>query len=523
MPLQKSFSEQNVSSRNQQTWHRSKTHSGAQNTTRPTPTRPLQPVSEASKNKLNAFEFHAPVQNCDSAQDAGNKDGAEGHPAKRTKQPVFEDGQTAAEPAAMTPHNGRLVWQELIGVSEEKEEEVDVSPNERIIWESKRRDGVPDISPMLARRRGKKRARSSSPVSSPSSHSKPATPAVDVKRLTQALKSAHADPSLDLWDRFTLSRAGNATPNGATHPTIAQIMVSSSPQPARTGPEGTKISGTQSGSGLRRAVSAGFDFSKRRKIERGRYVAQSSLAIDGSPSQNTKTSMVNDLLNSVNGEINRSKAIQARHDAEKSPSPKEQRQNLQASNTSSIQGESPPPRPPPPLFKQPSRAHTKEENSQRLKTPEKASSDYGDDDFDDDDALMVLDASLAPRAEESASTILAPHTKPTVQTEITPTYPVSSDDDEFGDMDDDVFAAAEDLIADMDSSHTSHMTSGKTADNHVAVQQPIVINKQQRPGVDTYDDDAFGDDFDFEAAEISATQAVKHTSSVAGSVSPVGD
>lgn len=516
MPLQKSFSEHHGSSRSKQTWHRAKTHSGVPNTTRPATTKPLRPVSEASKNKLHAFEFRGPAEDVNGGDSPRAKEPVGRDPEEKTAGSTEDGYQAPAERAAITPH-GKLVWQELVGVAEEKEEEADNSPNERILWESKRREGVPDISPMLSRRRGKKRARSSSPVSSPSSLSKPATPTVDVKKLTQALKLGHADPALDLWDRFTLSGTANTTPHGAINPALAQIMVSSSPQPVKTLPGGMKAGGTPSGSGLRRAVSCGYDFSKRRKTDRGKYMAQSGLAADDSPSHGTKTFMVNALLNSVNGEINRSKAIQAQQEALRSPSPKkQQRQILRTPAYSSVQRKTTPPPPPPPLFKSPVRAPSESMNTHKPSTPQDESSDYGDDDFDDD-ALMVLDASTVPKSAETASTTLSPDVRPTLQAEI-PELPQASDDDEFGDMDDDVFAAAEDLVAEIDSSHASYMVSSKPADNPVIAQRPASGSHMQGAGTDTYDDDDFGDDFDFEAAEITATQALKQLGNVGGSI-----
>ncbi|KAK9772876.1 putative DNA replication ATP-dependent helicase/nuclease [Seiridium cardinale] len=520
MPLQKSFSEQHSASRSRQTWNRSKTHSGAHTTPRTTTSRPLQPVSVASKNKLHAFEFQGPAKTAGSDENCSvAKRAAECDPNKKIRDPPEDGGQTNAERAAITPH-GKLAWQELIGISEDREEEEDTSPNERILWESKRREGVPDISPMITRRRGKKRARSSSPVSSPSNHSKPATPAVNVKKLTQALKSAHADPALELWDRFALSGSTNTTPHGVANPALAQIMVSSSPQPSKILPAGIKDPGTPTGSSLRRAISCGANWPKRRRTDRGEYVAQPSAALEQSPSQGTKNSMVNALLQSVNGELNRSKAIQTRHEASKSPSPTKKRQNLQPSN-GSPKRRSPPPRPPPPLFKSPVKPPTV--GTKRSQTPDVQkddSSDYGEDDFDDD-TLMVLDASLAPNHEEMTTAPLSSDNVLVAGSEMAPGAQQTSDDDEFGDMDDDVFAAAEDMIAVIDSSHTSLMTPGKARED-IAVAEPTVSTCQTKGvGNNAYDDDDFGDDFDFEAAEVSATQAVKQLSSVGGSGTPV--
>ncbi|KAH6647536.1 hypothetical protein BKA67DRAFT_577791, partial [Truncatella angustata] len=525
MPLQKSFSEQHASARSKQSWHRSKTYSAAPDTTPTTAPKPLQPVSEASRNKLHAFEFQAPVEPDNHGTSATIiEETTQGDPEKRIDGLTRSQDHTVAERAAITPHS-KLVWQELVGDTEEKEEEEDTSPNERILWESKRAEGVPNLSPMITRRRGKKRARSSSPTSSPSSYSKPATPAVNVKKLTQALKSAHADPAIDLWDRFALSGSTNITPRGGANPALAQIMVSSSPQPSKTLPPGGKGSATPNS--LRRAISCGVNWPKRRRTERGEYIGQPRTAMDESPSHGTKTSMVNALLDSVNGELNRSKAIQTRHDALKSPSPKKRGQQHQTS-VNAANRISPPPRPPPPLFRSPPRAAATGTGADLVRTAAREDlSDYGDVDFDDDDfdedTLMVLEASLVPGDEETISATLSPDTGPKAHPRTMPTPPQISeeDDDEFGGMDDDVFAAAEDLIAEIDSSRTSHITPGNTTDSPAVVRHMGTNSRRQDAGEDAYDDDDFGDDFDFEAAEVSATQAAKHMGSVGGSVPSV--
>ena len=136
-------------------------------------------------------------------------------------------------------------------------------------------------------------------------------------------------------------------------------------------------------------------------------------------------------------------------------------------------------------------------------TMDKASSDYGDDDFDDD-TLMELDASLVPvRSEESPATE-SQSSVPVMQH--SNVLQEIDDEDEFGDLDDDVFAEAEDLMAGIASMPTSQV-------RNPAAQQ------QQRPGQnvhpgggtdgsqDAYGDD-FGGDFDFEAAELAATRSL---------------
>ncbi|KAI4598312.1 Tripartite DNA replication factor [Pestalotiopsis sp. 9143b] len=501
MPLQKSFSEQQGPPRARQPWNRSRTHTGANTASRPATSRPLEPVSEASKNKLQAFEFRGPVQTID--------DNDELPPAKGTKDTDPQKLQSNPGGVAITPRD-KLVWQELIGIPEDKEDREDVSPNERILWDSRRQDGAPPISPVIIRRRGKKRARSSSPTSSPSSHSKPATPSINVKRLTQALKSGNADPATELWDRFTLSGSTNRPALGPANPALAQIMVSSSPQTKKALPNSIHDADTPSGSGLRRAISCGTHWPKRRRTDRGENSVQSTSIMDESP-QNSKASMVNALLKSVDGEINRSKAMQARHDALRSPSPKKKQQGdvSNGSPRSKI--------PPPPLFEPQEKTTSNQTHGEKPIDLTEDSSDYGDDDFGDfdEDTLMVLDGSAVTTNPDKTPSVKTPPTLPPQ-----PEPAGQSDDDEFGDMDDDVFAAAETLIADIDSTQASQVTPRKLAEHSEVAETVTKLQNQDADG-DAYDDDDFGEDFDFDAAEFSATQAVQQQSSL-GAPAPSG-
>jgi DNA replication ATP-dependent helicase Dna2 len=133
-----------------------------------------------------------------------------------------------------------------------------------------------------------------------------------------------------------------------------------------------------------------------------------------------------------------------------------------------------------------------------LLPPELASSDYGDDDFDefDDDTIMQLEASINTTQLE---------TNPQPEVAVAENNPLCEIDDEtpekfdgkldeFDDLDDDFFDEAEDLI---------------TADSQQVSQAPATTK------LDDLDDefgDAFGGDFDFEAVELAATQAAQNCS-----------
>ncbi|KAI2628466.1 hypothetical protein GGR54DRAFT_345690 [Hypoxylon sp. NC1633] len=477
-PLQKSFSEQNGSSRTRQHWNKSRSHSAAAHSikTKDAAPKPLQPISEATKNRLNAFK-----RDCST----------------ETKKiiDIEEDGPLIVYTVAdATAPASRLAWQDLIGLSEPKEEEEETSPNEKIGWDTREDpQHMLKLSPVMPGRRGKKRARSSSPISSPASNSKTHTPAVNVKKLSRALKSPHADPALELWDRFSSSESASATPLGAMNSALAQIMVSSSPRSSKFAGE----------SGLRRAISCGANWPKRRRAERTETTRPMEVAVEESPSRHSKSSMVNALLKSVTGEINRSKAIQAHQDALRSPSPKKKRSQPTAQASGSPIRLTSPSKPATPIFTKESIPPTES----RSETLVNDMSDYGDDDFDDD-TLMELDAKILQPPTEPAEECSAVPLADTGQIPDQQKSNLNSEscEDEFADLDDDVFAAAEDLLTQVDSGCHSG------AKTNVLQPQPVITAKKEPAAVaDDLADDAFGDDFggdfDFEAAEMAATQS----------------
>ncbi|KAI3321111.1 hypothetical protein HD806DRAFT_213229 [Xylariaceae sp. AK1471] len=499
MPLQKSFSEQNGSLKTRQHWHKSKSHSAVnQSSAASNARRPLQPVSEVTKTKLNAFNFRSPIQEPEANGPIKRKlvdenDNAVKHNALSSVPPK-ETSQLALLPdpikSVSTPVS-RLAWQDLIGDSDIKAEDDDTSPREKIGWDTKQQP-MYGVSPM-PRKRGSKRARSSSPMSSPAPCSKSTTPAVNVKELSAALKSPRADPAIELWDRFSLSGSTTATPLGATNPALAQILVSSSPQPSRS------VGAGQGEGGLRRAISCGANWPKRRRVERTETVPPMNVAVGESPSGNSKSSMVSALLKTVTGEINRSKAAQTQLDVLKSPSPRKRRYNPADQLSGSPKQRPSSSKSTPPLF--PGAV----EVSKEAGTVDN-SSDYGDDDFDDD-TLMGLDAGISP-ALEYESRIPQPQTpvpKQSGNPNTTAQY-VGTADDEFTDLDDDIFADAGELLSQIDSvcNAGQHTTTS---------QDPIPVNPDpQGTIIDDLADDMYGDDFgdfDFEAAEIAATQSAK--------------
>ncbi|CAF3631406.1 hypothetical protein QX201_012948 [Fusarium graminearum] len=451
MTFQKSFSDQ--AGRNKRSpWQRSRSNPV------PGPRTPLQPVSEVTKNKLNRFQYHPKPGGESVPEDVENEQNT-------TK--------TRATDMTTTPAT-RLTWRDLMEKGEGADETA--SPNERLLWDNRQDNPYLNaLSPMLTRK-GRKRARSSSPVSSPIAE-KPNTPSVNVKKLAQALKSPHADPTLELWDRYSLNGTDTAdTPLGLANPTLAQLIVSSSPRPNR--PAAGEAS-------LRRTISCGLNWPKRRRTER----STSGLSSEKEELEASKSSLVTALLDTVTSSINgQSEETQ---DTPESPSPKKRR--VCATSSGSPVQLKPQPRPQPQILPPPMQAP--EQRQGRSPTPIKvtgpaASSDYGDDEFDDefdDDTIMQLEASMTATQTEMEPQPKAATPKNTLQDEV--------DDklDEFEDLDDDIFNEAEDFIT-TDSQQVPQALTTKTDD------------------LDEDFGDVFEEDFDFEAVELAATQAAQNCS-----------
>ncbi|KAF9876044.1 hypothetical protein CkaCkLH20_06490 [Colletotrichum karsti] len=486
MPLKKSYSEHVGLGPKNRSWQRSKSNPvNAQ-----TAPRPLAPVSNKTKNKLNQFQF----QSADK---------------------VSEDQITDAtrDDIAVTPST-KLSWQDFMESNVPKEV-TQPSPSERLLWNNERNTGYPSLSPMMPRK-GRKRARSSSPVSSPS-HEQPASPAVNIKKLSEALKSPHADPTLELWDRFSLSSNGNGnvTPLGITNPTLAHLMFSSSPRNPNTA-AATAPAGDAS---LRRAISCGLNWPKRRRVDRSDAPPSLTRTLTRETTDSSKNSLVTALLDTVTGSMQDGSppeiSDQSPDHGMETPSPTKRR-----ADTMRPPPVSPTPRPSrvpklPPPEKNPSLGVAKDLGLDKPVTAVAAESDYGDDDFDefDDDTFLELEAGMSlsnPQQEAGQTTPAAQLNQAINQVPIVP-------DDEFDDVDEDIFEAAEGI---MESAEIN-------AAPHAAPSKPLRAAKAMPDTVDNDPDDVFGDDFggdfDFDAAELAATQSAQQpnaTSTTATSQKP---
>jgi DNA replication ATP-dependent helicase Dna2 len=392
----------------------------------------------------------------------------------------------------------RLVWQDLMGETKTPQnEDDDEAPAEQLLWHNQRDEVSQRISPMIGRRK-RKRARSSSPASSPS-NAMPTTPAVNLKELSQAFKTPNADPTLQLWDRFTLPGGKGASPSGLTNPLMSHLFVSSSPRPPS---EGAGPSQQQTESGLRRAISCGTQWPKRRKIFQNGPDA--NVTSQGSPNGNSKSSMVSALLKTVTGELNKSISFDTFDEPSKSPSPQKKRNDSRRDSSC----DSPNKRATAPnkaTNSRPSTHFDAGDSAEETRGAGTSSSDYGDDDFDED-TLLELDATVYTIPDEEQTKDVAANDAVMLNEENEDTTTV---DEDFGDFDDDLLDAAEDIMIKAASQHTFNAENTRQH-SHLSPEHPENISKEDEED-DPYSDDL--GDIDFDAVELAATQSASRTGS----------
>ena len=410
-------------------------------------------MSETTKNKLSRFQYRP-------AQQDGATDGA----ATDTDSPAH----AAADHGTTATPRTRLDWRDLVEPSATGSDDADTSPKDKLLWNNKQDPAYTDfLSPVMGRKR--KRARSSSPLSSPSAAAAPNTPTVNVQGLSNALRLPHADPTLELWDRYALGQHDDAG-SGAANPALAQLMLSSSPKPSRsTAPRRAE-------GALRRAASCGLGWAKRTRVDKPRLGSQ------GSDEQReleaaSKSSLVNALLDTVSSSFHFPDQ-QERGPPVETPSPPRRR------------------RPGPTTAASPCQAVAGRD-------PHPPSSDYGDDDFDDD-TFMEIEAAMSRGAPKAMAANTVQDASPRVGAKSTA---AAGSADDFDD-DDDVFAADEPLPAGARQARPQMTTAAAAAAASTPRTNP---RTRARPLASPGDD--FGDDFDgdidFDAVELAATQTLQ--------------
>ncbi|RDL41838.1 uncharacterized protein BP5553_01817 [Venustampulla echinocandica] len=533
MPLQKSFSDQNHSAtaRQQQQqerskWGRNKSFQGLQAAKHNLQSKPLQekpaiPVSTATKNKLSMFQFggQSATEPSDKAAvisllpndrkenlvagtraaHGSGQDEAENSGEVRTVQPDLPRKDVPSTPGS------RLALPDLLGMGDVKRAVLDVSPDERIDWNYGREGSSHKSASVFGGiRRAKKRARSSSPISS-----SPAQVSAHFPTNSENL-DRQADPGSELWGRYSLNGSNVPTPQVPSIPALAHLMHMSSPQPSR---EGTTPRST-----FRRANSCGNQFPKRRRV----------VGSDGdvfTESANIGPSKLAVLIERVQEGLTQPKLPLPLSDTSESPDglvkspsrdtacrpPERQMGSKDAYSLPTDDS--------PNIMRR-----VDHETPQRIPPSiESNSSDYGDfDDGELDDSLFdVLESGPEPASNTRRASASKPPPdsppKPSRLRDTTDLGPILAkkppgasniEDDEFGDFDEDLLGAdLEQVVSQFDSgAFPTKTTRGGTS-----------VPTVQKTGIVSIadSDDEFGDDdldeLDFDAAEAAVTQSVQPT------------
>ena len=196
---------------------------------------------------------------------------------------------------------GRVPLADLINCSEDGDKSPVRSPIERVAWNHSPRSSDEPFSYMTpAKRSGKKRARSSSPISSQKNTST-SKPTFDLQTLQTSLKTPQIDPAVDLENRY-FSRVKHNTPTRPPASAAADFMHSSSPQ--------TPVLNSSETAKLRRTMSCGVQWpntNKRRKTSKGRHVLGGGSVLSTKVNVDNKEATTwNFLLDQIQGDLDAS-------------------------------------------------------------------------------------------------------------------------------------------------------------------------------------------------------------------------
>jgi hypothetical protein len=511
------------------------------------------PISAATKNKLNIFQFGANSKTPESNKSLAKQitfsissDDKENTVLGKA-QDSLESGahhvsQLASRqdnaPQGMNPPTtpaGRLALPDLIGMVDVQCVEQEISPDERIMWDHDANAVHSSASSYRALKRVKKRARSSSPTSSSpaqaSSHFSGKS-AFDLHRLNLSLKTPQADPVNDLWGRYGLN-VEQATVEGPPLPTLAHIMYTSSPQSSKNGVLSRSEGSMRKSMG--RSSSCGTDWPKRRKLVMAEEQPLDDVFTESFNAGPSKLSLVSALLGKVqDGYSSTGKPKRAMGPSSSSPvgntaflsgreesSPLHQVLNQPAMSFNDVEA---------PVDCPPLGEVEPADSAKRLKD-DSDSSDYGD--FDDEafEESMVrvpvtnsVSGSVGLLEGGTQTQTLSwdePHIR--LSADMGTTHDPASrknEDDDFGDIDEETCAedlesmvARYDLGLPVEDAMSSTLTKGVKGVEDGASK---LVAETKVSGSGAESEDEFGDSFsdtDFEAAEAAATQSLQHSAS----------
>lgn len=240
------------------------------------PSAPLS-ISTQSRNKLQTYIFEANSNDSNQGVDKENVNEELSRCVSLVGSQKLHDDDlqnsspqlppcSSEKPCPQTPAN-RIPLADLIGNTEDAFNcnPKDTTPEDHIYWQH----GPTPLSSIPSAtansiRRGKKRARSSSPVDSSQNQKlirSGAQETLDLKVLHDSLKTPQNDPALDLWARYTDASLIKKDADGNALPTFAHLMTSSPQTPSTTNGKD---------SGLRRSISCGMEWpvskAKKRKL-----------------------------------------------------------------------------------------------------------------------------------------------------------------------------------------------------------------------------------------------------------------
>jgi DNA replication ATP-dependent helicase Dna2 len=423
-----------------------------------------------------------------------------------------------APPPPSTPAT-RLPLAELVGNCDfNKVDQTLLSPDDRLVWNQPLSPRNSQVSITPASRRGKKRARSSSPVSSLTpEESLSKTKKINSGKSQHTLRTPQADPAAGLWNRYTTSTQSKDE-ESTTKKTVsfAHLINESSPHSSAT---------ASNVSGLRRWTSCGLEWptsNAKRKRTTGRFNATAEQAhVDNRPdSQKSGTSKAQKLLQQIQKTLSKPEIPITEMPSSSSPlpdrvgfhqqveiSPLQQRERVQTQLTRPIE---------PVTSSQSLSDHDNDPSA----SPQ-SSSDYGSEDFDVDmveaieatQSLSHETPSKIRHSNKTASQSLPPaliqqeNHVPVALKETAADEALSMMDD-FDFEDDDILAAdLEDVAAKYDIAHDEDIIPHNTHSTTPA-DNPVLQNATTKE-VESEDD--FGgldvDDNLFDAIQQHATQA----------------
>ncbi|KAF2762011.1 hypothetical protein EJ05DRAFT_194274 [Pseudovirgaria hyperparasitica] len=494
-------------------------------------TGPPIPPSKRTKSKLKAFQF---IDGAPPAEE--EKENQCGTPDKQRQRScetlhndkLHENVSMTVSPLAPPPSTPatRLPLALLVGNSDDylRKGPIDDSPEDLVYWHhnvSPRSSMANVITP--AQLRGKKRARSSSPVTSSQQDKSGFLCDRDPLKpipIHATLTTPQADPAADLWNKYSLNGEGSLkTPASKIDTIFSHLINESSPRSSAT---------AGSVGGLRRWASCGVAWptskSKRRRLagtfrsSKGDSVVENESGMNESKPVTTKAERLLERIQETLADDKRRKVSAL--PSSSSPSANTYR-TVEKDVESPLQRKRRSQRPP-------SQEHVVKRSPLRLspaveKAVSSSSSDYGDDDIDLDVVAAMNDPLARLAAKEPAGRTSEIRTSQPLDTCAVsslhappqPTNDVFSSDDEFGDEDlfndeADALAAACDSAGPPPAAGPPRLAS-KPA--HVfQSQRSVSATKDSLAKYDASDDEFGGDDIDddhFVAAVNIATQQGK--------------